>query len=451
MICPSKKYITKVVNMQRVEINPNLGPDYIKIARILKEVKETAYTVSIAAKRTLEVLRARKLAGGLTAQEDALLDDAILHYGAIAKKEDAWPQISTVSLATEESIIRLFLEAIPLLKTDPAIQDRINAYGWVSANVGKLNQLLTSLASNFTDAEAKIVQELYKPTTRMGLLKSLIDSLQQGLNAQQLQQLQGAADALKAEAAHITARMNRAVPEAGFDMSPAGRAMLQQLNLFAPENLNKELYEYELEDLETTIKTVQPRGTGDFKGKLLDLHAQIGIDVRKQKAAGKTVEQITHSPAMELCRYTHRMLDVVLNNQKSPDEKLVAIKTFQTKSDQTTGLCTFLKVVGAIAIAAAITVLLTAAIVGIASIIGTFCGGPAGTIAGAVAGLAYGSYTAAGIGVAAASLVTGVTVSAAVSPFTLFKKSDLRMAAEEVTKKALDYKDSVVVVAAQPA
>ena len=324
---------------------------------------------------------------------------------------------------------------------------RLQAYGWVTGNIVKLNELLNS--TPLSVEEANIVYDIFVPTRRMGLLKSLVEGFQKALSPAEQLKLQGVLDSLHTQATQLTARIDRLTPENGHAMSDAGRLMLQKLNLFAPQDLSKELYEYELEDLALTISTVDP--VGHFKERLEQLHKRIADDVLEQKINRNTVGQITQSQAMQLCRYTHKMLDVVLNKDKSADDKLAAIETFEDKCDQTSGMNKFLKWIGAVVIAAVVTVLVTAAIVGIAAIIGTCFGGPAGTVAGAVAGLVQGVYSAAGVGIAVASFVTGVTVSGLVSPHTLFKKSGMRVAADNVVAQASDYKDYVPPAAAPSA
>jgi|GEM_PF-4939513 len=422
--------------MQRIEINKDLSKPYLLIARGLKEIKETAIKVSLSAKRTLELLQALQAREELNAEDSALLGDAIRHYQAIALTVDVWPEITSASLYDEEAITNLFYsvyEKLQNAKTNVALKSRFHAYTWITLNIGRLGTFLNN--SHLSADEAQLVSEtLYTPMQRMAKLKSFLEGFRKVLTADQQNLLQPVVDAMHMQADHLGHRAQRHIPEAGESMSKVAQLMLEKLEVFAPAaDLEKENFDYELDDLALTISSVE--FSGNFKPSLERLLHMIKADVIDQQLKTQSAEKIEKSAAMKLCQYTQDMLDAVLS-KKTPDEKLTAIQKYQQKCNKTSGIKTFLKVIAAVVIAAVITVLVTAAICGIAALIGTLFGGPAGTVAGAVAGLVKGVVTGEAIGVVVASAVTGCTLSGGISHFTMFKKAPLQQAASAVTEEA---------------
>jgi hypothetical protein len=419
--------------MQRIEINGKLSKDFLAIARGLKEIKETAYNVSLSAERICALLEKLKRTQEIAAEDVSMLDDAIRHYRIIASNLDAWPEITTEALASEESIRKLFFDIFSRLQdaaANQALRQRLQAYVWITCNIGALGKFLNAAILGTEDADI-IHKNLYTPMQRMAKLKSFLESFKAALTQEDQDLLRPVIDELHAGTAELNEQANKLIPDTGEKMSQAAQLMLRKLDFFVPEYLKKANYEHELRDLKLTIKTVN--FSGDFKPRLEELYHLMSANVIAQRLNGKSEKDISNSDAMKLCRHTQSMLDVVLSG-KSTDDKLKAIQTFE-KNTQTSGLVTALKILAAIVIAAVATVLVAAATMGVAAILGTFFG-PPGIVTGAIGGLVDGVITGVGIGVAVAATVTGVALGSVFSYHTMFKTDPMTRVAKQVADEA---------------
>ena len=187
-------------------------------------------------------------------------------------------------------------------------------------------------------------------------------------------------------------------------------------------------YSKNVGDFSVLIKSIQDK---DFKHSLKDLAKEVVPDITRQKTDGLSSAAIMQSPAFLLLKDTQALVDAVLNGNAA--EKKTAISDYEEKYTHTS--FKFAKLALAVLIAAVTMVVVAAAITGFCAIVGTLFGGPAGTVLGGVTGLVEGVVTGAGVGVAVASAITGVSVGVA-SGYFLFQPDNFTKVARGVAREA---------------
>ncbi len=408
--------------MQRIEINLKLPKPFIKIARGLKELKETAYNVSASAGEFLKKLNLIKIEE-LPYSKQELPTIAKAHFTEIANTPDPWPEITNKTLSSEESIRNIFREIHRKLTNErekKILDDRLKNYAWITLN---LNVLGKFVQRHLPDVPVEsITTLLYQPMQRLAKLKGFLNevktALQESEQDQQNSELNGSMVEHFNAVNEIVSDFNQAV-----NLRVPADVMLNSITIFSPKLAEAE-YALQILELGELVSTISQND--DLQLHLNYLLNLIMTDTTEQKIANKTDDQIMDSDAMKLCQYTYQMLNKVLekelgNRDTIFERKLEAVELFKSQCNETDGLTKFLDTLVAIIIAAVVTIVVAAAVTGFCAILGTLFGGPAGTVVGGVTGLIQGAYSGVGIGVAAGSALTGVSTSALLSHFWLFK------------------------------
>jgi hypothetical protein len=328
----------------------------------------------------------------------------------------------------------------------------------VTVHLAELENLIRSIQLQ-PDHMQNISVTMYAPMQRLTKLKAFLDSFVNTFE-QNRQQDESTAmhestishiGALHNGTAAIAIAVNHLIPSAEPAQSNQEvplvtigvEQFISKLALFCPEISGPE-YELDLGNLERTIDTIDPHDLYDLKHALMGFLHSLRADVEMQNSRFHKDSEIASSTAIQLCRHTEHLLNILLRKGPYDSEsallkKLDAIQQFTDKCESTQGFARFAKYVEAILFAAAAFVANIAIVTGLCAIAGTLFGGPAGTVLGAVTGLLQGTYSAIGAAIVAFSAALAV-------PETIYAAKHFHFKHNPLTEKALEIADMATFV-----
>ena len=176
--------------------------------------------------------------------------------------------------------------------------------------------------------------------------------------------------------------------------------------------------------------------SADLKTALTDLCTELEHDKLNQANKGKSVDEITASSAMQVCGYTHTLLDALSDPANDNGKKFDAIQLYKDNCKKTSSSTSIAKRVAAVVIAAIVTVFVAAFFATLGGTLGGLAAGPIGSFVGFFVGAVAGTAVGLDLGVELGSKITGVSREEIQNCF--FFKENYRVVkqAKEVAKAA---------------